>query len=175
MPAFVLPDTQGRLVSSAALLARGPLVIGFVRGGWCPFCSATLSALDAVAGDIAAAGGTVIAISADASGHAAEMQRSLALSFEVLSDIDGAVGLRFGVVYLIPREYREAMAAWGVDLLERQGAVLDCDGLGLLPMPATFIAGRDGVLTFAHVSGDITDRPEPALLLEHVGRLAGLA
>jgi peroxiredoxin len=167
MPPFVLPDTQGRLVASAALLARGPLVVGFVRGGWCPFCSATLSALDEVAGEIAASGGTVIAISADAAGYAAAMKRSLDLTFEILSDIDGAVALSFGVAFMIPRDYLDASRSFGIDLIERQG-----EGLGLLPMPATFIADRDGVLTFAHVSGDITNRPEPALLVEHFGRMA---
>lgn len=34
MPAFTLPDTNGNTVSSAALVARGPLVVSFFRGAW---------------------------------------------------------------------------------------------------------------------------------------------
>jgi hypothetical protein len=34
MPTFQLADTEGRMVSSAGLLARGPLVVHFYRGVW---------------------------------------------------------------------------------------------------------------------------------------------
>jgi len=34
MPDFTLPDTDGTHVSSAALRARGPLVVSFFRGAW---------------------------------------------------------------------------------------------------------------------------------------------
>ena len=33
-PGFELPDSEGNLVSSAALLASGPLVVTFYRGVW---------------------------------------------------------------------------------------------------------------------------------------------
>jgi len=33
-PAFVLPNQDGQIISSADLLARGPLVITFFRGHW---------------------------------------------------------------------------------------------------------------------------------------------
>jgi len=33
-PQFALPDQEDRLVNSAALLAKGPLVISFYRGVW---------------------------------------------------------------------------------------------------------------------------------------------
>ena len=33
-PGFELPNQDGHIVSSAALLSRGPLVLSFFRGGW---------------------------------------------------------------------------------------------------------------------------------------------
>jgi len=33
-PSFKLPNAKGEQVSSADLLAKGPLVISFYRGGW---------------------------------------------------------------------------------------------------------------------------------------------
>ena len=56
MPDFVLPNAEGDLVFSDDLLAQGPLVVSFFRGGWCPFCSATLKALQEVLPDIVAQG-----------------------------------------------------------------------------------------------------------------------
>lgn len=34
MPAFALPGQGGRLIDSAELLAKGPLVVTFYRGKW---------------------------------------------------------------------------------------------------------------------------------------------
>ena len=45
LPEFALPDTDGVVVSSEGLLARGPLAVVFIRGPWCPYCSLTLGAL----------------------------------------------------------------------------------------------------------------------------------
>lgn len=159
MPDFVLPDGDDDLVLSAELRARGPLVVCFVRGGWCPFCAATLSALDAVLPRVEAAGGALLALTPDTLGHGAAMQARLGLRFKVLADVDCGVALQFGTAYRVPAEYRDALLHFGTDLQSRLG-----DGPGLLPMPATFVCDRAGVIRFAHVSGDITERAEPAVI-----------
>jgi hypothetical protein len=33
-PSFFLPNQEGKLISSERLLAEGPLVVSFYRGGW---------------------------------------------------------------------------------------------------------------------------------------------
>ncbi|GAC1606638.1 MAG: peroxiredoxin-like family protein [Ramlibacter sp.] len=159
MPDFVVPDGADDLVVSADLRARGPLVVCFVRGGWCPFCSATLSALDLILQRIEAAGGAMLALTPDTLGHGAAMQARLGLRFKVLSDVDCGVALQFGTAYRVPAEYNDALLHFGIDLSSRLG-----DGPGLLSMPATFVSDRAGVIRFAHVSGDITERAEPAVV-----------
>ena len=166
IPDFVLPDTSGRLVSSFDLRQAGPLVVCFVRGGWCPFCAATLSAVDAIVPCIAAAGGEMVALTPDTLGYGGEMRNRLALRFKVLTDVDCSVALQFGCVYRVPPEYRDALLRFGIDLLRFHG-----DGPGLLPMPATYICDRSGVIRFAHVSGDITQRAQPALISDLVAAL----
>src|ERR1700728_1471789 len=44
-PSFSLSDQNGATVSSADLLAQGPLVVSFFRGTWCPYCDAEIAAL----------------------------------------------------------------------------------------------------------------------------------
>lgn len=166
MPDFVLPDAADGLVSSADLRARGPLVVCFVRGGWCPFCSATLSALDEVLPRVVAAGGTLVALSPDTLGLGAQMQSRLGLRFKILADVDCAVALQFGTAYRVPPDYRDALLHFGIDLLSRYG-----DGPGLLSMPATFVCDASGIIRFAHVSGDITERAEPAVVARLVEAL----
>ncbi len=167
MPDFVLPGGADDLVFSADLRARGPLVVCFVRGGWCPFCVATLSALDAVLPRVEAAGGTLVALTPDTLGHGAEVGARLGLRFKVLSDVDCGVALQFGTAYRVPQVYRDALLRFGIDLHGRHG-----DGPGLLPMPATFVCDRAGMIRFAHVSGDITERAEPVVISELVEALS---
>ena len=167
MPDFVLPDAVDDLVSSTELRARGPLVVCFVRGGWCPFCATTLSAMDVVLPRVEAAGGTLLALTPDTLGHAAALQAGLGLRFKVLSDVDCGVALQFGTAYRLPAEYRDALLRFDIDLHSRHG-----DGPGLLPMPATFVCDRTGMIRFAHVSGDITERAEPAVISELVEALS---
>ncbi len=166
MPDFVLPDAADDLTFSAALRAHGPLVICFVRGGWCPFCSTTLAAMDMVLPRVQAAGATLLALTPDAMGYGGEMQTRLGLRFKVLSDVDCAVALQFGAAYQVPTEYRDALLSLGIDLHRRHG-----DGPGLLPMPATFVSDPAGRICFAHVSGDITERAEPRVISELVEAL----
>ena len=163
MPDFVLPNAEGELVFSDELLARGPLVLTFYRGDWCPFCRTTLQTLQETLPSIEAVGATLAVLSPDTGDHVACAKRDLGLGCEVLSDADNATALRFGAAYRVPNAYREALLSYGIDLSQRHG-----DADWLLPLPATFIAGQDGILRFAKASGDVTDRAEPEIILDQL-------
>jgi peroxiredoxin len=168
MSDFVLPDANGELVCSDDLLRKGPLVVVFFRGEWCPFCRATLTALNDVAGDIEAAGGTLVALSPDVAAFRKRAWHAQGLRFPVLNDMDGAVSLQFGTLFRVPDRLRDFYLTAGIDLTLRHG-----DPSWFLPMPATFIAGSDGVLRFAHASGDITDRVEPVNIISLMRTIVG--
>jgi peroxiredoxin len=167
MPDFVLPDAQGELVFSDDLLKRAPLVVVFFRGDWCPFCRTTLSALNEVAPDIEAAGASIVALTPDTGDYVNAASSGLGLRFPVLSDVDGATALRFGVTYRVPDALYDYWAGVGIDISARHG-----DSSHLLPLVATFIANRSGVLSFAYASGDITDRVEPKTILAQIRQIA---
>ena len=160
IPAFLLPDAEGRLVASDDLLARGSLVINFFRGNWCPYCRQTLKALEAALPEIEAAGGQLVALTPDTGHHLADTKRVQRLSYEILSDVDGTVGLQFGVLFRAPAAYREVLASYGIDLAERHGN----DG-GFIPLPATYVVDRAGIVRYAFVDIDFTRRAEPAAVV----------
>jgi peroxiredoxin len=168
MPPFVLPNAEGRLVASDELLAKGPLVISFYRGDWCPYCRAMLAALQAALPRIAATGGRLVALTPDSGGRPLANKRRQRLTFEVLSDTDYAVGLQFGVVFQVPEAYRRRLAAEGINLPERHGS-----GGWLIPMPASFVADRGGIIRYAFVDGDFTRRAEPEAIVAVLRELAG--
>jgi len=166
IPAFLLPDAEGRLVASDDLLARGSLVINFFRGNWCPYCRQTLKALEAALPEIEAAGGQLVALTPDTGHHLADTKRVQRLSYEILSDVDGAVGLLFGVLFRAPAAYREVLAGYGIDLAERHGN----EG-GFIPLPATLVVDRGGIVRYAFIDIDFTRRAEPAEIVAVLAKL----
>ncbi len=157
MPGFLLPSADGHLVGSEELLAEGPLVVTFFRGDWCPYCAATLDALEAVLPELSRAGGTLVALTPETGGRALATKRDRALHYEVLVDVDLAVAMAFGIVFRTPPLYAELLRRRGIDLAERSG-----NPAWLLPIPATFLVGRDGIVLRAWVNRDFTQRAEPS-------------
>jgi peroxiredoxin len=157
IPSFMLPNAEGHIVFSDDLLKRGPLVVNFFRGDWCPYCRRTLEVLETTLPDITAAGGRLVALTPDTGSHLAATKRNYALTYEVLSDVDGAVGLQFGVLIRAPDPYRELLAGTGVDLPARHGN----EGW-FIPMPATFVVDQQAVIRYAFVNVDFTRRADPA-------------
>jgi peroxiredoxin len=161
MPGFLLPNAEGQLVDSAELLARGPLVVTFFRGGWCPYCSTTLEALEAVLPALQRTGGTLVAMTPETGGRALAMKRDRGLHYEVLVDVDLAIAMAFGIVFRTPPLYAALLRRRGVDLGERSG-----NPAWLLPVPAAFLVGADGVVARSWVNIDFTQRAEPTEIIE---------
>ena len=170
MPDFDLPNVEGRFVASRALLERGPLVVSFFRGGWCPFCTTELTALQQALPEIEARGATLVAITPDTGAALASAKRDNALGYEVLSDLDFGLGLQFGLVYRVPDRIRELYRGFDIDLGARHGSAHD--EAWLLPIPATYIVDRRGIVRFAEVDCDFRRRMEPAAIIRALDELA---
>jgi peroxiredoxin len=168
MPAFVLPNAEGRLVSSDEMLAQGALVISFFRGDWCPYCRAMLQAYEAALPAIVAAGGRLVAITPDTGGKPSSAKHAHGLHFEVLSDPDSAVALQFGVMFRAPDAYRALLESRGIDLADRHG-----NPGWFIPIPATFVVDRAGMVRHAFTDVDFTYRAEPDAIVAALRSLAG--
>jgi peroxiredoxin len=167
LPEFALPDTDGRIVSSETLLAERPLAVVFVRGPWCPYCTLALEALEEVRPSIERLGAGLVVISpmpADDLRRAA-VERELRLL--LLSDAGAHYAKTCGVQY----EMTEAH----IDLYRRLGWDIERFNAGSgweLPVPASYVADRDGVIGFAFADADWSYRAEPAAMVAAVERLA---
>lgn len=158
-PSFALSDADGNLVSSEQLLANGPLVIIFYRGGWCPYCKMDLKAIEEVAADLRARGATVVAISPQTAANSRKSQRDLRLSFDILSDEGGEIADAFGLRFRLPEDLIPVYKSLGVDLPSING-----EPSWTLPMPARYVVASDGVIAYAEVNPDYTRRPDPSEL-----------
>ena len=84
-PDFSLPDPTGTVVRSADLLALGPLIVSFYRGGWCPVCNLELNALQLALPEIEELGGALVGISPETSEQISNTLTRFSLSFYLLS------------------------------------------------------------------------------------------
>ena len=155
-PDFMLPSAAGRLVTLSERLAQGPVVLGFFRGTWCPFCKLMLESLAAAMPRIKAQGAALLALTPETGALPATLQARHENRFEVLCDVDFGVGVQAGVVYKVPPLYQANLAAAKLDLSILQGNAAWC-----LPIPAIFIIRPDGIIARRFVDIDFTKWPEP--------------
>jgi len=156
-PPFTLPNAEGRPVALKDLLRRGPLIISFYRGIWCPYCNLELRAYQRILGEIRAAGGDFIAISPQTPDNSLKMAETNAIQFEVLSDHGNGVAAEFGIAYPAPDAVRRTTAMFGVDIDSING-VQDSQ----LPLSATYVIDADRRIALASVDADFRVRLEPA-------------
>lgn len=156
-PEFCLPNVHDRTICLRDVLPNGPVVISFYRGGWCPYCSLELRALQQCHSEISTLGASLLAISPQLPDRSHASADEHQLSFEVLSDIGNRVARNYGLVFTVPEELRPIYQQWGIDLPSWNG-----DDSWELPMPATFVLDRKGVVRAAFVQMDYTQRMDPA-------------
>ncbi len=160
-PAIVLPDAVGKTFDVAPLLAKGPVIVTFYRGGWCPYCNLELKAYQDVLPRIVAAGASIVAISPEKPDDTLSTTEKNALTFPVLSDVGQKVGKAFGLVYEFTDELRAAYDGFKLDIPSKNGS----PGNWSLPLSATYVIGPDGVIVFADTNVDYRRRTDPLEVL----------
>jgi peroxiredoxin len=149
MPAFLLPDEQGRLVHLDDLLGEGPVAIAFHRGHWCPYCRINIDALARVEEEVAAEHRHIAAIMPDRQKFAVWLKSDAKAPFPVLTDMDNGYAMSLGLAICVGDEMKHMMISSGWDPSVSQGT-----DNWMLPIPATFIVGTDGIVHARFVDPD---------------------
>jgi len=165
MPSFILPAQSGALVSLEELLAKGPVVISFNRGHWCPFCRIELKTIAAHHSEIAAHGAVAVSIMPDRQTFVGELRSETWDMLPILTDIDNGYALSLGLVMWLGERVKELMRGRGYHLETFQGN----DGW-FVPLPATFVVGGDGLVIARFVDPDFRRRMELDDILAALGR-----
>jgi len=156
MPPFILPDQHGKLMSLDTLLDRGPVAVSFHRGHWCPYCRLNTSALVQAQCDVGAFGAKIVAITPDLQKFALALAPDAeANPIPILIDVDNGYALSLNLAIWVGDELRSIMTAAGCDLAAFQG-----NDTWMLPIPATFIIGRNGNISARFVDPDFRRRME---------------
>lgn len=183
-PEFELPDQNGKLVRSAELVERGPLVVCFIRGRWCPFCVGQMEAMNAIVPELEELGASLVAISPQTVHQSFLMADQHKLEFPLLNDQGNKVARKFSLVYRVPDYQQEVYRRAFTNL-----PFINGDESWELPIPGTYIVGVKSAaestqpsscpdvdsqvaaqVLYAFANPDYTERPEPIDLLTRISR-----
>jgi len=161
MPPFLLPDEQGHLVALGDLLSEGPVAVTFHRGHWCPYCRINTYALAKAQKDFDAMGSQIVAIMPDRQQFAEEFKSEAKAPFPILTDLDNGYALSLNLAIWVGKEMEQLIGSAGWDVPSYQG-----NDSWVLPIPATFVVGKDGRVKARFVDPDYRKRMAIEDLLE---------
>jgi peroxiredoxin len=152
MPPFHLPDENGHVVSLERLLVKGPVAVTFHRGHWCPYCRININALSRAQDEVAAEGGRIVAIMPDRQRFVSELKSAGKVPFPILTDMDNGYALSLNLAIWLGAEMQQMLAGLQ-DIPSFQG-----NNSWMLPIPATFVVGTDGLIKARFVDPDFRKR-----------------
>ena len=164
-PDFSLPNALGVKVTLSRLLEDGPVIITWYRGGWCPYCNLQLNHLQQFLADFKMAGASLVAITPETPDMSLTTQEKHSILFEVLTDSTNTVAHLYGGVHHLPREIKASYADRNV--FDHYPSELD-----ELPVPATYLIDKMGIVRYRFVNPDYRKRSEPAELLAALQELS---
>ena len=165
-PDFALPDASGTLWRLSDLVARGPAVLSFNRGSWCPFCEEEIGAWADNRDALVAAGGRLIIVTPETGGRLTALAQIAGDGVVVLRDPDMGVALRYGLAFPVGSLVLQQFQEDGFNLAEAYGTAN-----GFLPAPATYLLDPARQVHFAFVDPDFHHRAEPAAVLSALSTL----
>lgn len=163
-PPLELRNSRGQIISLAKQLERGPAVVTFFRGAWCPICSLQVAALVRALPEIRAARGCLIGVHPDSGPLVDEPLEG----FEMCSDPGQSVIQRWRVQF----ELTPDLQKYFLGSLDTDISKYHLDGAWRLPVPATFVIDQAGIVRRRHVTADFTKRMEPEAVVEALEEIA---
>ena len=160
-PTFTLKNAIGKNISLNEELKKGPVVLVFYRGAWCPFCNMHLHALQKSLPLFKQYGAQLITITPQSPDKSAEQIKKDGYPFEVLSDLDSKVMKNYNLFFELPDDLVAVYKNHGLDIEEFNGK-----GRNVLPVPGSFVIDKKGIVRAMQAETDYKQRMEPAAIIE---------
>ena len=158
-PDFMVKDHAGRMVSLKELTQKGKVVVMFYRGAWCPFCNKYMSQLETALPEFSAKNTTVIAITPEPEESISKAVEKSKATFSVIYDKDRSIMKNWKVAYSMSDDMKTKYKGYGLDLEKQQGD-------WMLPVPATYVVGKNGKIEYVHFDENYQKRAEVTEILK---------
>lgn len=165
IPGITLREIKGNEIALKSLISKKPTVLVFYRGGWCPYCNLQLGHLKEIEQQIIDAGWQIIAVSPDRPDKLYETMEEHQMKYTLLSDSTMQASMKFGIAFKVDNGTVEKYRSYGIDLDDASG-----QNHHMLPVPAVFLIGTDGIIKFTYANPDYRIRLDTQVLLSEIKR-----
>lgn len=167
IPAFTAKTPDGEIVNFDPDNIKKPFILTFYRGGWCPYCNAHLGEMRRIEKDLVEKGFELFFISPDQPSFLLSSLKDQQLKadltaekkHQILSDASMEVAKAFRIAFKVEPDMVKKYKQWGIDLEKASGF-----DHHLLPAPAIFVVGTDGIIQFQYVNPNYKIRLAPSIL-----------
>lgn len=166
-PNFALANAFGKTIKLEDELKKGPVVLVFYRGAWCPYCNLHLRALQESLPEFTKYGARLITITPQTPDKSAEQLKEDGFQFEVLSDLDSSVMKNYNLYFELPNDLVAVYKKFGINIETYNG-----NGRNVLPVPGSFVIDQKGVIRSTQSSTDYKKRMEPKAMVEALKLIA---
>jgi peroxiredoxin len=164
-PFFTGYDQSGKTVDLNKLLAKGPVVLFFYRGKWCPVCSRYLKNYQDSLNIITDQGFNVVAITPESIENVEQTISMNKITFTVIYDCQEQIMHDFDVMFTVTKDYQNKVFAFsGIEITKNNG-----HDPAHLPVPATYIINRQGIITAVQFDADYQKRASVKWMLQNLG------
>lgn len=150
---FKATDQNGTEIVLKDLRKKGPVVIMFYRGYWCPYCNKALKRINDSLQLIKDKGATLIAITPEGKQGVDSTIAKTGATFSIITDEGMKISTNYGVNFKVDERTVGRYKNAGIDLL-----ALNHQKDAVLPVPAVYIINRDGAVTFRYFNEDYRKR-----------------
>ena len=163
-PDFKVKDQEGNEQSLKDLRKKGPVVVLFYRGYWCPYCNKELSRFQDSLQFITQKGATLIAITPESPEGIKKTIEKTGASFPIISDVDMKLSKAYQVSFEVDEKTRNRYKSFGTDLSQ----INQQKGSVFLPVPAVYVINRDGSVVYRFFDADYKKRPSVNQILSEL-------
>jgi peroxiredoxin len=167
-PDFKAKDQNGNEIVLKDLRKKGPVVLVFYRGYWCPYCNKELKRLEDSLQLIKDKGAQLIAITPEKQEGVAKTIEKIKASYSIITDDEMKIMKAYDVAYQVDDKTVSRYKMASIDLAANNGQKA---GAVYLPVPAVYIVNKDGEISYRFFDADYKNRPSIKVILDN---LAGL-
>lgn len=163
-PMFTGTDQNGNKIDLQQSLQKGPVVLVFYRGQWCPYCNKQLKKLEDSMSLISAKGATIIAVTPETVEGIGQTIEKTKATFPILHDEGMTIMKQYDVAFAVDEKTIEKYKDYGIDFVRANGAANGAN----LPVPALYIINKEGKIIFSHFDKNYTRRVSVAEVLTYL-------
>jgi peroxiredoxin len=163
-PGFAAKDQNNKVFDLASQLKKGPVVLVFYRGQWCPFCNRQLKKLEDSLSLIMAKGAMLVAVTPEKPENISKTITKTKASYPILFDDGLKIMKSYDVAYAVDEKTIENYKKYGIDFND---ANTPANGTHL-PVPALYVINKDGKIVFRHFDPDYRKRASVQDILSHL-------